>query len=364
MVYRAIGLMSGSSLDGLDIVLAEFSNQNTHWYYHIVKADCIEFSDELKHKLKTATLLPAREYLLLDTEFGHYCGQAVNHFLSALRNKAQVDLIASHGHTTFHLPRQKMTAQLGDGASIAAITGIKTVTDLRAMDVALGGQGAPIIPVGEKLLFPNNEYFLNLGGIANVSVHRENEIIAFDVCPANRVLNLLAAEKGLLFDKDGDIAKTGKINERLLKVLNEQDYYFLKYPKSLANDFGTDVIYPLIKKSGISVADAMATVCEHIAYETERSLKPFATKLSGNILITGGGAFNNFLVGRISHHLSPLNIKTTMPSAEVINYKEALVMALMGILRVREEENVFSSVTGASGNSIGGAVWAAKNKAN
>lgn len=247
MVYRAIGLMSGSSLDGLDIAFAEFHENGGKWSYEILKADCYPYTEEWMARLKNAITLPALDYQLLHTDYGHYLGQQVNKFIEENELQYKIALIASHGHTTFHVPARKMTAQLGDGAAIASETQLPVVSDLRALDLAFGGQGAPIVPIGEKLLLGNYDYFLNLGGIANISVNA-GEYIAFDICPANRVLNMLANEAGAAYDKDGEMASQGKVNNNLLDKLNALDYYRQPYPKSLANDFGTDIVYPVIKK--------------------------------------------------------------------------------------------------------------------
>jgi anhydro-N-acetylmuramic acid kinase len=243
MIYRAIGAMSGSSLDGLDIAFTEFQENAGKWNYEIIKADCYAYSPEWIIKLKHAISLNARDYLLLHVEYGQYLGELVNRFIQDNALGYQVQLIGSHGHTSFHVPSGKMTAQLGDGASLAAETGINVVSDLRAMDLALGGQGAPIVPIGEKLLLGDYEYFLNLGGIANISASLNQgaagtKTIAFDVCPANRVLNLLANELGKEYDDAGSLAQSGKLNEKLLYQLNELEYYQWPFPKSLANDLG------------------------------------------------------------------------------------------------------------------------------
>jgi anhydro-N-acetylmuramic acid kinase len=257
--------MSGSSLDGLDIAFVEFHESAGKWQYEIKAADCYPYSNEWVKKLKGAIHLNALDYHLLHTEYGHYIGEQVNAFIAHHNLQYQVQLIASHGHTTFHAPARKMTGQLGDGAAIAAVTGINVVSDLRAMDIALGGQGAPIVPIGEKLLLGNYAFFLNLGGIANISYNHPDKYIAFDVCPANRVMNMLAHDAGKPFDEGGQIAASGKLQEGLLTMLNDQEYYSMPYPKSLANDFGTDVLYPLIKSSNVSTRDAMRTMVEHIA---------------------------------------------------------------------------------------------------
>jgi anhydro-N-acetylmuramic acid kinase len=270
-----------------------------------------------------------------------------------------------------------MTAQLGDGAAIASATQLPVVSDLRALDIAFGGQGAPIVPIGEKLLLGNYDYFLNLGGIANISIKpasikeeggEEDPFVAFDICPANRVLNMLANEAGAEYDKDGKMASQGKINNSLLDILNGLSYYDQPYPKSLANDFGTDIVYPIIKEMGISINDAMSTYVEHIAAQIHKSivgLKNFqpviardeATTSNLQLLVTGGGAFNTFMIQELKEKLSALNIEVIVPDKNLVNFKEAMIMALIGVLRWREEYNVISSVTGAARASVGGALW-------
>lgn len=355
MVYRVIGLMSGSSLDGLDIVFAEIEESGGKWSYQIIHADCLPYAAGWKQRLQEATSLSARDYLLLHSAYGHYLGEQVNAFIEKHQLQYKVALVASHGHTTFHLPGQLMTAQLGDGSAIAAITRLPVVTDLRALDVALGGQGAPIVPVGEQLLFPGYEYYLNIGGIANVSIN-DNPYIAFDICPANRVLNLLAEEAGKEYDENGLIAASGQLHEELLNILNQQEYYQLPAPKSLANEFGTRIIYPLIQAQNISTADAMRTYAEHIAIQTALAAEKNSGK-PGKMLITGGGALNKFLMERISEKLQACHIETVVPDELTVSYKEALIMGLIGVLRWREENNVLSSVTGARRDSAGGAMW-------
>jgi len=253
--------------------------------------------------------------------------------------------------------------------SIAAETRLPVVTDLRSVDIAFGGQGAPIVPLGEKLLFPAYHYFLNIGGIANISFNSKqtniedsflpsDEIIAFDICAANRVLNMLSLEKNKPYDEDGKMASEGKINEELLQKLNALDYYFLDHPKSLANSFGTDIIFPMIKSFNLSTEDSLRTYVEHIAIQIKNSLQSCFSKVEvQKLMITGGGAFNRFLVERISKHLEEINFEIFIPADEVVIYKEALIMALLGTLRWREQYTILSSVTGAKRNSIGGALW-------
>jgi anhydro-N-acetylmuramic acid kinase len=368
MVYRAIGLMSGSSLDGLDIAFVEFQENGGNWSYEILKTGCYAYNDEWIMRLKNATALPALDYQLLHVEYGHYTGKLVNRFIEENKLNYQVALVASHGHTTFHLPSKKMTAQLGDGAALAAETGLPVVTDLRALDLAFGGQGAPIVPIGEKLLWKGYDYFLNIGGIANISMNAA-QYIAFDICPANRVLNILVNETGKNYDDGGEMAASGSVNPALLEKLNQLDYYKQSYPKSLANDFGTDIIYPMIKDSNCSIPDALRTYVEHIAIQIKNAIAnwvPVSRLLSpdSRLMATGGGAFNSFLMNRIKYNLKEMNlspgragIEVIIPEANLVKYKEALIMAFIGVLRWRQENNVLSSVTGATRDSIGGALW-------
>jgi anhydro-N-acetylmuramic acid kinase len=360
MQYNVIGLMSGSSLDGLDIAFVHFEETAGRWSFEIQESTCIPYPAEWKEKLSGITSLSAKDYLLLHTDYGHWLGNTANDFLEEKKLAYRVQLIASHGHTAFHSPAQRMTAQLGDGAAIAAITGIRTITDLRSVDVALGGQGAPIVPIGEKLLFPDFNLFLNIGGIANLSAACDH-FIGFDVCPANRILNLLATgtEKG--YDENGALAASGNIDENLLSLLNAVPYYKLTYPKSLSNEFGLNEIYPLILKANLSMPDALATYVEHIAMQISKSLiqlkEKFPEKDNLRLLITGGGAHNRFLVERLTEEVSLSDVECIIPPENLVDYKEALIIALMGSLRWREDINVMQSVTGASKDSINGAVW-------
>ena len=349
--------MSGSSLDGLDIAFVQLQENGGKWSFEILNTDCYEYNIEWIVKLKNAIGLTALDYQLLHTEYGHYLGKQVNIFIEKNNLHHQVNLISSHGHTTFHLPEKLMTAQLGDGAAIAAETQLPVVTDLRAMDMALGGQGAPIVPIGEKLLLDDYTYFLNLGGIANISANINDRFVAFDVCAANRVLNMLAEDKGFAFDDGGKIAAAGNINNNLLQKLNELEYYNQPYPKSLANDFGIETVFPIIKRSSISVEDAMRTYVEHIVFQIRNAITDQLPLVSGELLATGGGAFNTFLVERLKALLNENKIEVIVPGKNLVNYKESLIMALIGTLRWREEYNVLASVTGAKRNSIGGALW-------
>jgi len=354
--------MSGSSLDGLDIVCAAFEAAGGGWTYQVEAAACIPYPAEWRDRLRDAVGLSARDYLLLHVEYGHYLGRQVNDFIAANALQYRVSLVASHGHTTFHMP-PRMTGQLGCGAAIAAETGLPVVSDLRALDVALGGQGAPIVPMGERLLFPDIRWFLNLGGIANLTASRGGRMVAFDTCPANRVLDLLAARAGAAYDEDGRIAASGRVDTPVLDALDALPYYTLPYPRSLANDFGTDTVFPILAASGLSPADALRTAVEHIARQVARAVADVIDRGDADppggdtLLVTGGGALNGFLVRRIAEHLEPLRLRAEAADPLLANYKEALVMALLGVLRWREEPTTTPDVTGATRASVGGALW-------
>lgn len=354
MVYRAIGLMSGSSLDGLDIAFVEFLENAGKWDYEILAADCYEYSAEWGNRLKNATTINARDYQLLHTGYGHYIGEQVNKFIEANNLQYKVGLIASHGHTTFHEPANKMTGQIGDGAAIASETKLPVVSDLRALDVAFGGQGAPIVPIGEKLLMGDYDYFLNIGGIANIS-HNAEQYIAYDICAANRVLNMLAQDKGKDYDAGGEMARSGNICMDLLDELNSLDYYKQPYPKSLANSFGIETVYPIVKKYEGPIEDQLRTYAEHVALKISETID--IAEAESKLLATGGGALNTYLVERLQKLLKEKNVTVIVPDESLVKYKEALIMALIGVLRWREEYNVVSTVTGASRASIGGALW-------
>ncbi|WP_346316465.1 anhydro-N-acetylmuramic acid kinase [Chitinophaga sp. YIM B06452] len=359
MVYNVIGLMSGSALDGLDMAFVELSEVRGQWGYVIHAAECLPYDTQWTESLKGAVNLPAREYQLLHTAYGHHIGRQVKEFIRRNHLEHRVHFIASHGHTTFHIPEQQMTAQLGDGAAIAAETGLPVISDLRSMDVALGGQGAPIVPIGEKLLFPGYDYWLNLGGIANLSAKNEDVYHAFDVCPANRVLDALAAALGKSYDENGALASGGVTDAKLLDALNAQPYYSRPFPKSLANDFGTDVILPLINTHTLSVQGKLRTYVEHIAQQIVAAVKAVSGEATQEkkLWVTGGGVFNLFLIKTIKAQLEPLGITVVVPDEQTAAYKEALVMALIGALRWRQQPNVLSSVTGASRDSVNGALY-------
>jgi len=353
-IYRVIGLMSGSSLDGLDIAYCHFEKGKSDWEFSIEKADCIAYSKEWMDRLSTARTLDGKSLWQLHTDYGHLLAGRVNRFISKNNLQGEVDLIASHGHTIFHFPDSCSTTQIGDGAALAVGTGITVACDFRSSDIALGGQGTPIVPIGDLLLFKEYNYLLNLGGIANLTVKTDSKIVAFDICAANQVLNHYASQKGLEYDKDGAIASAGHLYQPLLDALNTLEYYQKPYPKSLDNSFSREVIIPLVDSYDISTEDNLHTYCEHIANQIGAHIEKASAAKKGKLFITGGGAFNSYLISRIIVHSS---IPVHIPSEEEVKYKEALIMAFIGLLRHRNEPNVLSSVTSASRDSIGGALY-------
>ena len=354
--------MSGSSLDGLDIAFVHLVETSGKWTYEFIETECYSYTTEMILRLKSAVDLGARDYLILHSDYGHYLGQQVNKFMEDRGLHHQVAMISSHGHTTFHEPANRMTAQLGDGSAIAAETGLPVISDLRSLDVSLGGQGAPIVPMGENLLFEEYSFLLNLGGIANISCKTSDGYIAFDICPANAILNLLAMKAGKEYDEGGLLAYGGEVSLALLEELNSIPFYGEGYPKSLANSFGIEIVLPIIEKYKLNTPDALRTYVEHISMQIRNAIlktRDLHQTISPEykMLVTGGGAFNTFLMKRIFNVLQEDNIAIDIPDGTVVKYKEALIMALLGVLRWREEYTVLSSVTGASKNSIGGALW-------
>ncbi|MEI6346765.1 MAG: anhydro-N-acetylmuramic acid kinase [Bacteroidota bacterium] len=347
--YRVIGLMSGTSLDGLDIAYCKFAFNNEHWTYEIVKATTIDYNQSWRGQLSDADLLSGNDLWRLHVQLGHYFGKQVKEFIS--NNEFQVDFVCSSGHTVFHRPELGYTAQIGDGASIAAECGIDTICDFRSSDVAFGGQGAPLVPIGDKLLFSNYDYCLNIGGICNISFNHNNERIAWDVAPANMLLNYYASSINLLFDNNGDIAASGILNQPLLKMLNNIEYYHTQYPKSLGKEYVFENFINLIDKFEIPVADIMATICEHIAIEVSKSIYSTTNK---RLLITGGGALNTYLISRIKAHSKH---EVVIPEIKLIHYKEALIFGFLGVLRIECQENCLKEVTGALQNCISGAIY-------
>jgi anhydro-N-acetylmuramic acid kinase len=341
--------MSGTSLDGLDIALCEIEESDKGYSYKILKADTIPYSAEQKNKLRSLPYLNVENYFKLHHQFGKFIGKAITQFIQ--ENNIKPTAVSSHGHTVFHQPAKGFTTQIGCGATIAATTGLTTVCDLRSLDVALSGQGAPLVPIGDKLLFGEYKSCLNIGGIANISFDKNGSRTAFDICVANMALNHYAALAGSDYDRNGDWAKSGIFNQKLFDQLNALDFYKVKKAKSIGREWFEDEFLFLVEKSKLQVNDALNTLSNHIAFQ-------IATVLNDNkledVFITGGGAHNKFLIECIQKYYKG---KVIIPDATIVNYKEALIFAFLGYLRLSEKINTLSSVTGAKQNSVGGAVY-------
>ena len=338
--YRVLGVMSGTSLDGIDLAICTFTKKG-NWEFKIEKQATIKYSDYWKNRLENLHTKNKKIITTTDVEYGAFLGKKIIAFL----DNEKVDFIASHGHTIFHQPENKYTLQIGDGKTIAKTTGITTINDFRILDVSLGGQGAPLVPIGDLHLFPNYKYCINLGGFANISIKKESEITAFDICPVNIVLNQVCKELNIDYDNNGDIAKKGKLVLKLIQQLNQLSFYEKIPPKSLGREWVEKQIIPLIINQ--KTEDTLHTFCEHIAIQIGKQLK------GNTALFTGGGVFNQYLMTRIQHYSTS---EITIPNQEIIEYKEALIFAFLGVLRIRNEVNCLQSVTGAERDNCGGVI--------
>lgn len=355
---RVIGLMSGTSLDGLDICYTEFKFRNGKWEYRILHAEDEGYAPELKQKLASVQQMNALEYALLHSDYGLYLGERVKAFMQ--RTGAEPHYIASHGSTVFHQPGIRFTAQIGSGAGIAAETGVDCICDFRTTDVALHGQGAPLVPIGDRHLFAGFNYCLNLGGFSNISsetlITGENgEQIAsrraYDISPVNYVLNHYTRTVGKEYDRDGEMAASGTVCPPLLEALNQLPFYTQTGPKSLGREWVENSVFPLIERYPISLEDKLCTFCEHVAAQISRHIQ------GGKVLLTGGGALNKYLVTRMQANAPQCLYH--IPDMQTINFKEALIFAFLGALYAADRPNCMNSVTGAAYNCIGGALYKA-----
>ena len=353
---HAIGLMSGTSCDGLDIAYCEFSRLSGNWSYKILAAKTVDYSASILKKLQGAQDMNGKGLMFFDREFGAFCGNAVVDFLSETKLPIPV-VIGSHGHTVFHAPAEGVSCQIGSGAALYAHSAIPVACDFRSVDVALGGQGAPLVPLGDQLLFSSYDYCLNLGGISNISYQKDNRLIAFDICPVNMALNYLSGLLSMPYDKGGAVAASGKIDDGLLNVLNALDFYSLPAPKSLGKEWFDQTFLPALQKfEFLSVEDRLATCTEHMAMKMASTVKASGKNNSQRLLATGGGAFNTHLMTRFAYHLKEVCI-VEIPDPQTVAFKEALIFALLGVLRLQKENNVLSSATGSSRDHCGGALY-------
>ncbi|WP_366944323.1 anhydro-N-acetylmuramic acid kinase [uncultured Aquimarina sp.] len=351
--YKVIGLMSGTSLDGLDIAYCHFTKNTKGWSFSIEKTSDVSYSPELKQKLKNSIHLNPVELLAFHNEYGTWLGKQVKTFTE--RYDLDPDFIASHGHTVFHQPEIGITYQIGSGQHIANASEQKVICDFRTNDVALGGQGAPLVPIGDLLLFHEYDFCLNLGGIANISFELHQKRIAYDISPANMLLNHICGTIQLEYDDKGNLSRNGSLNEKLLKSLNELDYYKKSYPKSLGFEWFQEKMLPIIKNTQDTTENLLHTSIHHIAEQIANAVKQ-TNKQGSTLLITGGGAKNDFLIETLENKTHSF-CKVITPTEAIIDFKEALIFAFMGVLRERNEANCLSSVTGAKTNSSSGVIY-------
>jgi anhydro-N-acetylmuramic acid kinase len=356
--YTGIGLMSGTSLDGLDIIFCEFDWKGINSVdYDILNAENIPFPDDLFLRLRDCIYADSLNLKMLDNEFGKWMGEVCISFIN--KNNISPDFIASHGHTVFHQPEKGMTYQIGNGNILHSLTGIPVIYDFRTLDVALGGQGAPLVPIGDSLLFNEYQVCINLGGFANISFEENRTRKAYDIGAINIVLNPLAQKLGKPYDPQGGIARSGKKIDPLLEKLNSLPFYNMPYPKSLGKEWVDENITPILESGQENVEDLLRTYSEHIAQKIASDINKIkSVSLTGsacNVLITGGGAYNTFIIELIKQYLAP-DIEIKIPDKQIIDYKEALIFSFMGLMRLKGVNNCLSSVTGAERDSCSGII--------
>lgn len=338
--YNVIGVMSGTSLDGIDLAHIQFKIEDKKWSFEIIESETIGYSLDWINSLKVAINFSINELDDLNQKYTQLLAEIISDFIKKY-NIENIDAVCSHGHTVLHQPQKGFTLQIGNLPEISSLIHQTVVCDFRVQDVQLGGQGAPLVPIGDRILFPEYDYCMNLGGFSNVSFEENGKRIAFDISPVNTVLNFYANQLGLDYDDKGSISRTGICNENLLNELNNLDFYQQKHPKSLGYEFVKETVLPIIESYKITVTDKLRTFSEHVALQIASALP---TK-EGNLLMTGGGAYNDFLIERIQSYLPEMEI--IIPEKKILEFKEALIFALLGVLKLRGEINVLSSVTGA-----------------
>ncbi len=347
--FKVIGLMSGTSLDGLDIACAHFVKNKGRWSFSLKKGKTIRYSPAWTKKLSTAQHLTSERLIELDSQYGQLLGKASSDFIK--KNKLKVDFIASHGHTIFHQPQKKFTYQLGSGNALYAACGVPVVFDFRSLDVMRGGEGAPLVPAGDKFLFGDYDVCLNLGGIANLSREIKGKRVAYDICFNNMGLNYLMGTIRKEFDKDGAMSSEGQVDLEMLKKLNDVYSDLRKRRPSLGREMFEERVRPILDDPNTQLKDKLRTMTVSSAKEIALAIS--SRKKRCNVLCTGGGAFNSFFISQLLDQCGD-NITLIIPNSDVIKFKEAIVFAFLGVLRVRGEANCLKSVTGASSDSCAG----------
>lgn len=344
--------MSGSSLDGLDIAYCKFDIQENIFDFEIVQSITIPFPENIFHALQQA-VTDSGIVQEADVLFGDFCGREVFKFLQN-NNLILPDFIASHGHTIAHHPEKGFSLQIGNANDIRKHVSVPVINDFRITDIRAGGQGAPLVPMCDAMLFNDYDVCLNIGGIANISFVNNGKRFGFDICGANQILNSIANKLNMPYDDGGNIAATGKINQSLLQALNADKFLNKSFPKSLDNAYVQKHFISILDNFNVSLQDQMATATEHIAQQVSNVIQySFPDSKQLKILVTGGGAYNTTLVNRIA---TLCNTQIQLPSDSIIQYKEALAIALMGVLRWKQLPNFFPSVTGAKTAVCGGEI--------
>lgn len=348
--WRAIGLMSGTSLDGLDVVCVDFSFDHV-WDFEILHAEEFPFTPDMEQQLRSAYQASARELVQTDVTYGRYMAQRVNEFIETHQlSRGSIDLVAAHGQTIFHDPAAGYTTQIGSGYHLAVETGLPVVCDFRSQDVALGGQGAPLVPIGDRHLFAAYDACVNIGGFANISFEQDGQRLAYDICAVNIVLNELCHSLGKAFDRDGAIAASAQVDHKLLQQLNSLPYFCELPPKSLGFEWVEHEIKPLLQASGLGTEDLIATFTEHAALQMGEVLDRQGLK---KVLFTGGGVHNSHLMKRCA---AQCQAQLLVPDKQIIDFKEALIFAFLGVLRHLGQPNILASVTGAAHDHSAGQV--------
>lgn len=347
--YNVLGIMSGTSLDGVDVAHCIF-DKNGAWKFEIKASETYSYPADWLTKLKDLVKLNLDELRELDEEYTVFLSEVIQKFITE-HNINGLDAICSHGHTALHQPENKLTYQVGNLPKLATLLNATVVCDFRVEDVELGGQGAPLVPIGDELLFPQYNFCLNLGGFANISTHVNGKRIAYDICPVNIVLNHYVSTLGLAYDEGGKIARSGAVHQPLLDALNALDFYESPYPKSLGLEWVKSEILPLIDVYQLDIKDILRTFVEHVAVQISNEINQ---QKQASVLTTGGGAFNTFLMERIAHHTQN---KIIIPDQSIVENKEALIFAFLGVLKLRNENNCLSSVTGAIKDHSSGKIY-------
>jgi anhydro-N-acetylmuramic acid kinase len=348
--YNVLGVMSGTSLDGVDLAHINFFEENGKWSFEIKESQTISYSELWIDRLKKAVDFSDLDLKKINEDYTILLAEIISNFIKT--NKIEnLDAVCSHGHTILHQPQNGFTLQIGNLPKIAKLINQKVVCDFRVQDVNLGGQGAPLVPIGDQILFSEYDYCLNLGGFSNVSFSENGNRIAFDISAVNTVLNFYANKLGYDYDDKGKTARSGNVSNDLLSELNALDFYKKSYPKSLGFEFVKTTILPIIEKYQIPIEDKLRTFAEHCAMQIALALP----KKSGSLFITGGGAYNDFLIEKIQFFLPEMRI--VIPDKKTIEFKEALIFALLGVLKLRNEINVLASVTGATHNHSSGEIY-------